>query len=294
MSSVMVKEAQPISTPLLSRLGWLLFFMAVGWLLYRGWLLRGEHYLTAEKGVGYLLGIIGGSLMLALLLYPLRKNLRLMRRWGSVSIWFRMHMLFGVLGPALILFHSNFILGSLNSTVALLCMLLVAASGLIGRFIYTRIHYGLYGSKATLQELGEIATSSKGRLEWLCGRDEEFQQRLRQVELLAMEPVNGIWHSLARWLKYTLSAWWIRWHLGRLTTQALRRAGHLAKWDSKTQRRQRREARAYLKRYFQTARKVLEFNFYERMFALWHVVHLPFFFMMLLSGVIHVIAVHMY
>jgi hypothetical protein len=30
------------------------------------------------------------------------------------------------------------------------------------------------------------------------------------------------------------------------------------------------------------------------MFSLWHVLHVPFVFMLVISGVVHVIAVHMY
>ena len=44
-----------------------------------GWQLRPQHYLTAEDGVGYWLVIIGCSIMLSLLLYPLRKRVRWMR-----------------------------------------------------------------------------------------------------------------------------------------------------------------------------------------------------------------------
>jgi hypothetical protein len=41
-------------------------------------------------------------------------------------------------------------------------------------------------------------------------------------------------------------------------------------------------------------RKVAEFHFYERFFAIWHVLHYPLFLMLVVSGVVHVIAVHMY
>ena len=67
-------------------------------MIYIGWQSSAERPLTAEQGAGYALGIIGGCLMLLLLLYPLRKHLRLMRNWGPVKYWFRLHMLFGVLG----------------------------------------------------------------------------------------------------------------------------------------------------------------------------------------------------
>jgi hypothetical protein len=40
--------------------------------------------------------------------------------------------------------------------------------------------------------------------------------------------------------------------------------------------------------------RVAELDSYERLFALWHVLHLPLFFMLLVAGIAHVIAVHLY
>ena len=47
-----------------------------------GWLTREYGWINPEHGVGYWLGIAGGSLMLILLLYPLRKRWRFMHRLG--------------------------------------------------------------------------------------------------------------------------------------------------------------------------------------------------------------------
>jgi len=43
-----------------------------------------------------------------------------------------------------------------------------------------------------------------------------------------------------------------------------------------------------------TIRKIAVLNFYERLFAGWHMVHVVFFTMLILSGVFHVFAVHLY
>ena len=130
--------------------------------LAAGWLLKDLNLITPEQGTGYWLGIVGGSLMLSLLLYPLRKKVRFLHRLGSTRRWFRMHMILGLLGPLLILYHCNFQLGSFNSRVALYCMLLVAISGIVGRHFYAAIHRGLYGRKLTLGELQkELATSAE-------------------------------------------------------------------------------------------------------------------------------------
>jgi hypothetical protein len=40
--------------------------------------------------------------------------------------------------------------------------------------------------------------------------------------------------------------------------------------------------------------RVAEFNAYARLFSLWHVVHIPFVYLMVISAVAHVVAVHAY
>ena len=133
--------------------GALRWYSILAVLIIAGWYLRNLDLVTPEEGVGYWLGIAGGSLMLLLLLYPLRKRIRFLHRLGATKHWFRMHMIFGLVGPLLILYHSNYQLGSFNSQVAFYCMLLVAGSGIIGRHFYAAIHRGLYGRKTSLNEL---------------------------------------------------------------------------------------------------------------------------------------------
>jgi hypothetical protein len=42
------------------------------------------------------------------------------------------------------------------------------------------------------------------------------------------------------------------------------------------------------------ARRVAEFESCERLFAAWHLLHLPLFTMLVIVGIVHVIAVHVY
>ena len=127
-------------------------FIVAGLVLVAGWFLPIDRYLTPTRGACCALGILGGSLMLLLLIDPARKRMGL-ALLGSARAWFRVHMALGIIGPLCILYHSNYRLGATNSNVALFCMLIVASSGLIGRYLYTRIHHGLYGRQATLAEL---------------------------------------------------------------------------------------------------------------------------------------------
>ncbi len=251
-----------------------------------------QRYISPERGLGYLLGIVGGSAMLVLLLYPLRKRLRWMGFLGSTKHWFQAHMTLGILGPVLVLYHSNFSLGATNSNVALVCMLVVSGSGLFGRYFYSRIHNGLYGTKATLAELQTNAqrmrsvTNGIAYLPDLMQRiDVEEAAVIRRCEskpTLLRPVVAGLWTIQARLRLYM--------HVRR----ALKLAGKEQQMPADRQARLYRTATLYIDTRLQTMRRVLEFDAYERLFSLWHLLHLPLFFMLVIAGAVHVVAVHVY
>ena len=144
--------------------GTMLFSLAVIVLLYASWANRDEGHLTPENGTGYWLGITGSVMMFVLLLYPLRKRLRIFRNFGKTPSWFQWHMIIGIIGPALVLVHSNWKFASLNATVATVVMLTVVVSGIIGRYLYTKVHMGFYGRKAELYQIMADASMLKAVL----------------------------------------------------------------------------------------------------------------------------------
>lgn len=278
----------------LERFGAILFFSGVLVTLYRGWIDRNDLSRTAESGVGYALGIVGGVLMLLLLLYPLRKRARFMQRLGPVKWWFRSHMILGVVGPICILFHCNFHLGALNSNVSLLCMTLVAGSGLIGRYLYSKIHYGLYGRKATLQELLQDSSIFKGQLASALAYVPHYRERLHSVEKGALSPQHGILRSVPNIVIFNIQSYWIGFSLGRILQRTLLDEMQKHGGDRREMSRRLRGQRRQLGEYLATLRRVNQLAFYERLFSWWHVLHLPLFLMLLVSGIVHVIAVHLY
>lgn len=86
--------AQP-AKPSTGQIGYSLLLVA----LVIGWLIADKKIVNPEEGLGYWLGIVGGSLMLLLLLYPAGKKSSLLRRMGLVKHWFRIHMVLGSSGP---------------------------------------------------------------------------------------------------------------------------------------------------------------------------------------------------
>lgn len=262
----------------------ILFFVAIvlGW----AWARRGEGDISAEVGLGYALGIIGGLMMLVLLVYPLRKRLRALRFLGKIPVWFRLHMVLGVAGPTLILLHSNFSFGSLNSTAAMLPMLVVAGSGFIGRFLYSRIHRGLYGQKQTVRELIAEVEEIRARLSGDVAQGAAIADELTRYQAARLGGINGFLASLKRTLTGPMSR-------SRLRAGLIRDFKRPAAGGSVSAPDLRLFAEA-LDRYLYSLGRAEAFTLYERMFAAWHLLHLPLFAILVLASVAHIIAVHLY
>ncbi len=245
-----------------------------------GWQIHEAPPYTPASGFGYALGLVGGLLMLVLLLYPVRKRIKGMPLLGALRHWFRLHMVAGVLGPLCVVYHSAFHVGSFNAAIALTSMSLVVASGLAGRFIYRKIHHGLFGSKASLQELQSALKQQLETLRPTLNSHPEIQQELEAfLALLARHPASHSQKTL-----HFISLGWQRLKVAR----KLRHAVADVVGSPSTQLAETLDAA------LRAAQKTAQFSTYERLFSLWHVVHIPFLWMLLITAIIHVTAVHAY
>jgi hypothetical protein len=267
-----------------------LALLATAALLAWGYRFPTEQYITPQTGFGYALGIIGGSAMLLLLIYPARKRMKALAFLGTTKNWFQAHMVLGIVGPVLVLFHSNFSLGATNSNVALACMLVVSGSGLFGRYFYTRIHHGLHGRRASLAELQDYAE----KLRWVTTNVEFLPDLVARIESEEHSIVErcGRLPLLLRPPASAVNVVFARRRLRRYVRQSLQ--------DPRPGKAQSRErglldtATGYIDDRLSATRRVVEFSSFERLFSLWHALHLPLFMMLLIAGVVHVIAVHVY
>ncbi len=283
-------QQDPATGRALRTLGYLLLVIA----LLAGWFLPTERYITPKRGVGYVLGILGGSLMLLLLIYSLRKRYPALSFLGPTPRWFRFHMLLGILGPLCILYHANFRTGATNSNVALFAMLIVAGSGFIGRYLYRHIHNGLYGRKLALGELRSGAESLKAN-SYGAELLPELVARLERAEKRMLE--SGPSLSLLGFSKPAFVAGTEaleRWRLHRYVRRTLRSRARRDRIISQETPRLRAAACAYVDRRLAATRRFAGFEGYERIFSLWHALHIPLIFMMIFAAIVHVIAVHVY
>jgi hypothetical protein len=253
-----------------------------------------ERYITPQRGLGYWLGIMGGSMMLLLLIYSARKRAPWLRWLGGIPVWFEIHMTLGLIGPTLILFHAGFKLGATNSNVALICMLVVAGSGVIGRYFYTRLHAHMDGNEDTFEQLKKVGDRIRAQttsITFLPGLlDAIAYIEARWIEP-PKDPIRRAAHLVSGAPRLAIARWQVRRAIDRAVQQAADKdsvviARHAARIAQTAQR--------YAERRLEAGRRLAEYRTYARLFSFWHVLHIPLFFMLLIAGIVHVIAINVY
>lgn len=276
---------------------WIIFLVVITLILIAGFFVfSSQKYFKPGDDIGYNLGLFGGIMLLTLLLYPLRKRVKLFRSLGLLPGWFKWHMVLGIVAPTIILFHSTFQIKSINAGVALVCMFLVSGSGTFGRFFYTKIHHGLYGRQASLNEVkadleksGDVkstfdfAPDIEIKLAEFRDKSEQNSQagKLGLVKFVVIGiQANKLSRSLVKELHDTL--------------QAQSRNEKFTPAQISAMEEKLTECKGLINSYVKVVRDASQFHTYERLFSYWHIFHIPLVYMMVFSGFYHVYAVHAY
>jgi hypothetical protein len=178
-------------------------------------------------------------------------------------------------------------------------MLLVAGSGVVGRYIYTRLHAHMDGHQDTLDELkavGEKLREQSNPIAFLPG----LVDAIERVERRFIAPPRGVIPRFLHVFTGGVRSFIARRLIHREITRAVQRAvasrsssrgaaliaQHAAQIGT--------IARRYADRRLEAGRRTLEFQTYARLFSYWHVLHIPLFYMLLISAIVHVVAVNLY
>lgn len=277
--------------------GWAMFLIVITVVMGAGFFVSQDGWYKPGDNIGYNIGLIGGLMMLTLLIYPIRKRIGFMRNWGVLPKWFKWHMVFGVLGPALIVFHSTFSLRSVNAGVAMVCMLLVSGSGIFGRFFYQKIHNGLYGRNTTFQQLQEELEGSK-EVKAVFSFAPELQHKLDDFRNYAMNLSKGgkrigVWNFLTLGVR-------VQWFSRNLIIEledAMYATANEKQWNDAQMKRLDElfyQNAQFVRNYLTTVKDLAQFSTYEKLFSLWHIFHVPLVYMLVFSSIWHVISVHKY
>jgi hypothetical protein len=263
-------------------------------LLALAWLVGTGSVFKSGDDIGYNLGLVGGLLMLSLLIYPLRKRVKFMARMGSMQAWFQYHQIAGITGPLLVMYHSTFRIGSMNGRVALYAMLLVAISGLIGRFLYRHIHKGMYGQHLTMRDAEDDLKRSAEDVRSIFAEYPQIEAKLMKFRVMAFANEGALGSRVWRFVTLKSRGH----HLSLEVRNHIKKALYKAKHESRLTRNQRiltyQLAKQKTDAFVDAICEASQLASWERLFSLWHVLHVPFLYLLVVSGIVHVVAVHMY
>jgi hypothetical protein len=234
-----------------------------------------DHDLFKPSGVfGHGLGIVGTLLILiGVFGYIAKKKYKALHRFGRLKYWLEFHIFLCTLGPVMILFHTAFKFGGIVS-ISFWSMVLVVASGVVGRFIYIQIPRTIEGRELSLSEV----KSMKGNLDDILRNsyqlDASSEQSILAAASMPSQASGG--GFFAKMIHKFLE-----------DKKKIQRV--------KSVLRQNNFSGPDIKHVVQLVNNEISLNnridrllLMQKLFRYWHIVHLPFALIMLIIMIIHV------
>jgi hypothetical protein len=122
--------------------------------------------LRSSGSAGLPTGIWAAALFLLNLGYLVRKRLINVKIFGPLRMWMDAHVLTGLIGGGLVVFHSALAPSSALGTLALLAMTITILTGIVGRTIYIRVPRSVEGRELELSQVQEELDACRQLLEY--------------------------------------------------------------------------------------------------------------------------------
>lgn len=228
--------------------------------------------LNPEPGrpISMFLGYTGLGIMLTMNLYSMRKRIGLLGKiLPNIKRMLDFHIFCGLMGPTLILFHSNFKVRGLVA-ISFWSMLVSAGSGVIGRYFYTQI---ARNEKDLSSEIGKLGTDIT---EYLAKKlpDLDVAQVLASYARSAgSRDGASSSESVGAWSAFFSSA-----------------VADFRLFFLKPQMGVPERAHFALVKYASLRRQESFIGQFRKLMGYWHTFHLPFAFFMYLAAIFHVAA----
>lgn len=221
------------------------------------------------------LGIIGASMIIiGVSTYSTRKRVRKLWELGKLSRWLEFHIFLCLLGPILVVYHTTFKAGGI-AAISLWCMISVAMSGVVGRFLYVQIPRNIKGTELSQQEIGgemdrltaELESSPLGD-QLLKTIDASFASISKPEKLIATFALLFRLQKIKLHVKRSIRAMIVQSQIAHEQARALFRLA---------------SARTTL------MQKTVLLSQVEKLFFYWHAVHLPFTVIMFVTLAAHIL-----
>lgn len=226
---------------------------------------------------GHLYGVIGSSLMVSMLVYSLRKRMRILRRLGRLRDWLDFHIFCGVVGPLFVILHSSFKVQGLVA-LSFWSMIAVALSGVLGRYLYLQIPRTRAGDELGLAEVEELRGELTRKL-----REELHlpEAALAELDRLALGGISAGERLPTLLFRLPFQAVSLRMRLHSFQRRLQRQLTNLSRpllGDITRLARQK----AFLER------RLVMWSRLQQLFHYWHVFHKPFAIVMYVFMAVHI------
>lgn len=246
-----------------------------------------KHALLRPSGtIGINLGIFGVGMFLLIYLYYFRKRFGWLRNFGTTTHWLDFHIVLGITAPVIIAFHSSFKFRGIAG-MAFWIMVAVAASGVVGRYIYSQIPRRLNAAELTWQELQDEQIALTNQM--------AAQKMFKPGELVAafhIPDVEMVKHKSA----VGALVWMLALDLARpfrvasLRRRALGFGGVVLSLGgilSSSNHELERVVRT-VKQQAALSKRMVFLSRTQQVFQLWHVVHRPFSYAFVVLAILHI------
>ncbi|MCK5277723.1 MAG: hypothetical protein KAK04_04280, partial [Cyclobacteriaceae bacterium] len=234
-----------------------------------------DHNLFKPSGlIGHGLGIVGTLLIVVgVFSYMARKRYRFLSRFGRLKYWLEFHIFLCVLGPIMILFHTAFKFGGIVS-ISFWSMVVVVASGVIGRYIYLQIPRTIEGRELSLNEVKLMKSNVDASIKSRYNLDEtSYNSILKYINVTSLyQNGNLIIRILSKHFEDIKRIWGLK--------NTLRK--------NKLSKKRIRQVTRLIKNEISLSNKIERLQTMQRLFKYWHIAHLPFALIMLVIMIIHV------
>lgn len=220
---------------------------------------------TPGYPLSYFLGWLGFGIMLLMNLYILRKRTNFFKGAGKLPGWLDFHIFCGLLGPILIIFHSNFKVDGLVS-ISFWSMIIASSSGIVGRYFYIQTLQKKEDLKKYIQAMkAEFTKNHRNSF------DDATLEKIFQHSFSTAGVRDGVTNPL---VVFTLSL------ISDISLFFINpgKPFGLSKKDGK-----------FLKKMGVENRRVALLVPFNQLLGYWHSFHLPFAFFMYFVAVIHII-----
>ena len=142
-------------------------------------------------------------------------------------------------------------------------------------------------------ELNKIIDSDESQIAIIYKLMPEVSEKLKKYHTEAIKDVSfvgSVFRFFYLGIRVRFAALVLPFKLSSVLNAYAEKSG----WSDEQKKKNYKVLKKHLKNYLSATVRSCEFSIYEKLFGLWHVVHYPFFLMMVISGIVHVFAVHMY